>query len=711
MRMKLAKIMRLTASITMLAVLIGIAILTQASAATVTVSPGSGSIQAAIDSAVAGDTVYVKPGMYSEHLVINKPITLQGEDKTTTIINGGGSGNVIYASGINNIIISDITVKDGETGIEFDRSTNNLVKNVIVTNNVLRGINFGDRGSSSNTIQNVEAYSNGLGVIGYAGTNNLKVLDSKLYGNKEDGVLIGWSSGWVIENTACYSNGRDGVGIDTASGGTIQNCTIYNNTEGVGSGGLGESGNRIVGNTIYSNERGVRFDSNNRDCYVIENKIYDNQVGIYLYQWAQYPSYNNHFYHNDLRNIKNCDAPGDTVLNNKWDNGYPNGGNFYSDYAGVDQFKGAGQNEVGSDGIGDSSYTVAQSNVDNYPLMKPWHSNFPSGNEPPVANAGGAYQTDEGTPVTFDASLSSDPEGAALQYRWDLENNGTWTEWSTEPKITYTWADDWSGTAKLEVSDGILTGSDTATVTIRNVSPVAGKIVSSVDPFLVNTMVTASCNFTDLGLEDTHTAVWKWGDDTSSDGAISGTNEEKTVTGEHAYAKAGVYRVALNIVDDNGGSVITESENYIVVYDPQGGFVTGGGWINSPAGAYVPNEAMTGKATFGFVSKYIKGATTPTGNTEFQFKIADLNFHSESYDWLVVAGSKAMYKGTGTINGQGNYGFMLSAVDKDGADKFRIKIWNKDTDQLVYDNERDIAEDAAPSTVIGGGSIVVHTEK
>ncbi len=106
----------------------------------------------------------------------------------------------------------------------------------------------------------------------------------------------------------------------------------------------------------------------------------------------------------------------------------------------------------------------------------------------------------------------------------------------------------------------------------------------------------------------------------------------------------------------------------------------------------------------------------PTGNTEFQFKAGNLNFHSDSYEWLVVAGHKAMYKGVGTINGAGNYGFMLSAIDGQvngggGQDKFRIKIWDKDAgDEVVYDNQQcgDSSDSADPCTVIGGGSIIVH---
>src|SRR5262249_58502429 len=123
---------------------------------------------------------------------------------------------------------------------------------------------------------------------------------------------------------------------------------------------------------------------------------------------------------------------------------------------------------------------------------------------------------------------------------------------------------------------------------------------------------------------------------------------------------------------------------YVVVYDPSAGFVTGGGWINSPAGAYPANPGLTGKATFGFVSKYQSGNSVPTGNTEFQFRAGDFNFKSTSYDWLVVGGAKARFKGTGTVNGSGSYGFMLTAIDGDvsgggGVGKFRIRIWNKDT--------------------------------
>jgi hypothetical protein len=111
------------------------------------------------------------------------------------------------------------------------------------------------------------------------------------------------------------------------------------------------------------------------------------------------------------------------------------------------------------------------------------------------------------------------------------------------------------------------------------------------------------------------------------------------------------------------------------------------------------------------------GATEPTGQTEFQFNVPDVNCYSHRYDWLVVAGHKAMYKGVGTINGMANFGFMISAVDEKltpstDVDLFRIKIWDKDIeDTTVYDSQMGAEDDAHPGTAIGGGSIVIHKDK
>ncbi|HEV2833326.1 MAG TPA: MBG domain-containing protein, partial [Hanamia sp.] len=180
---------------------------------------------------------------------------------------------------------------------------------------------------------------------------------------------------------------------------------------------------------------------------------------------------------------------------------------------------------------------------------------------------------------------------------------------------------------------------------------------------------------------------------------------------------SGSLPVGLYAVTAVAGSGCSQSTAYFSVYDPNAGFVTGGGWINSPVGAYSADPTLTGKANFGFNAQYKKGNNTPDGNTEFQFKAGDLNFKSSQYDLgsLVIAGAKAIFKGTGTINGSGNYNFMVSAIDGSvsgggGVDKFRIKIWTSGG-VVVYDNNMGTMDNGDPSTVLGGGSIVIHNAK
>lgn len=183
-----------------------------------------------------------------------------------------------------------------------------------------------------------------------------------------------------------------------------------------------------------------------------------------------------------------------------------------------------------------------------------------------------------------------------------------------------------------------------------------------------------------------------------------------------ATYNAGVLAVGVYKVGGIVGSGCSESEAYLPVYDPNGGFVTGGGWINSPAGAYVADANLVGKANFGFVSKYKKGSNTVEGNTEFQFHAGSLNFKSTMHNagTLVIAGAKAIYKGVGTINGTAGYSFMVSAIDGHvtgggGVDKFRIKIWATSGGAVVYDNQLGADENVDATTVLGGGSIVIHT--
>ncbi len=243
----------------------------------------------------------------------------------------------------------------------------------------------------------------------------------------------------------------------------------------------------------------------------------------------------------------------------------------------------------------------------------------------------------------------------------------------------------------------------------------------------INAGIKFTGYFTPTGNAGAYTAHWIIGSATVPETELVATVGDTTVSDEIQFPTPGVYLVKLRVSDATGmmgetDLVAGELPAYVVIYDPEGGSVTGGGWIWSGPGAFHPTLAeeagVTGKASFGFVARYLKGANTPSGNTEFQFKAGNLNFKSTSYQWLTVAGARAQYKGWGTINGQDGYAFMLTAVD--GAllgngrpDRFRMKIWEEDTGIVVYDNQAGAGDttELSDATIVGGGSIVIHKGK
>jgi hypothetical protein len=329
------------------------------------------------------------------------------------------------------------------------------------------------------------------------------------------------------------------------------------------------------------------------------------------------------------------------------------------------------------------------------PSNRVWVLSF---NQAPVAVCQNVTVTADAG-CTADASINNgsfDPDGDALTITQSPA--GPYPLGMTSVTLTVT---DSKG-ASSQCMATVTVNNPAPTVTIN--SPASGAV------FPVGTPVNFTGSFTDN--PGTHTATWMF--DTLTQ---AGTVNEMTgaVSASYTFTTAGVYKVKLT-VDDVCGEMGTATtvggfDALVVVYDPNGGFVTGGGWITSPAGAYTPNLSLTGKANFGFVSKYQKGASVPTGQTEFQFKVANFNFQSTSYDWLVIAGARAQYKGTGTINGAGSYSFLLTAIDGQisgggGSDKFRIKIW--DAGGVVYDNQMGAGDNDNPTTVLGGGSIVIH---
>ncbi len=201
--------------------------------------------------------------------------------------------------------------------------------------------------------------------------------------------------------------------------------------------------------------------------------------------------------------------------------------------------------------------------------------------------------------------------------------------------------------------------------------------------------------------------LWDFGDGASS------TLANPT----HTFMRAGQYTVTLTITNASGEASSALLVITIAVSDEVGGSITGSGWIPSPPGAYPGNPSLTGKARFGFFARYKKNGS-PTGSARFEFKAANFRFRSDSYEWLIISGARAWFKGAGTVNGVGGYQFLVMAIDGNAdlhdtikADRFRIKIWRETggSESIVYDNglgSTDFSE--AWATELGGGKIVIQ---
>ena len=272
-------------------------------------------------------------------------------------------------------------------------------------------------------------------------------------------------------------------------------------------------------------------------------------------------------------------------------------------------------------------------------------------------------------------------------------------------------------------------GCDIGAFELRLNQPPAVTITEPADSALLAAgSIALTARFSDPDAGDVHTCrlLLGDGDDATADPVIDGSvSEPGTDPGACTASQqlgAGVYSLTVTVTDAAGEH---DSDTVMfVVYDPSAGFVSGGGWLVSEPGdcaldAYC--AAASGKASFGFVSGYKKGASIPTGSTQFVFSAGGLSFHSNVYDWLVVNQSQthAQYKGSGTVNSHddatGPYKFMLWATDGANtgtADTFRIKIWSEQADPdsnqavetVVYDNAASTTPDA-----IAGGSIVIKT--
>ena len=338
-------------------------------------------------------------------------------------------------------------------------------------------------------------------------------------------------------------------------------------------------------------------------------------------------------------------------------------------------------------------------------------------NVAPTVTLSGAATANEGDSVTYNFT-TSDP--GAEMYTVSGESCGTGGTLDASTFATATGSGTLTCTfpngpatpaVSVTVADGDgASDADVINVTVANVTPEIVAIVAPGDPVNIGLQpVTVSVTTADPGADQLE-VTWDWGDDTSSEQTVL----PGVVTDTHTYGAAGVYDVTVTVEDD-GVIAVSYVHQYIVIYDPGAGFVTGGGWIQSPAGACPHDPACEnddGRANFGFVSRYKKDAELPSGNTNFFLRDSNFKFETLAYDWLIVddAGSFAQYHGTGTVNDQlapnlQPYRFTITLTDG-ATDTFRIRIWwtaASGEQQFVYDN--------GPNQAINGGNIRIHTSK
>ena len=341
-------------------------------------------IQEAIDAAAPESIVLVSDGVYYEHLVVNKTLTLIGQDKATTIIDGNGIGSrfedsVVYVTA-NDVIINGFTIRnsggDGYwsyvAGIGLDSSGSEITGNIIVENNrgIIRGGNttisdniiqnnsYGIYGGRNNVISGNTISDNhhiGVWFEGLSG-NDSNIINDNIISNNECGIslsgfiIIGGSTLNTRHKLQCSSEAPP----PPRSNNTISGNKIAGNEYGIVIWGSG--GNTIRNNVITHNHYGIDFDEASNNT-LISNTISNNNFGINLVS-----STNNTIYYNNF--VENTEQLKSSGTSNIWDNGTE--GNYWSDYRGLDD---GSDGRVFGDGVGDTD--LPHLGVDYYPIIIP----------------------------------------------------------------------------------------------------------------------------------------------------------------------------------------------------------------------------------------------------------------------------------------------------------------------------------------------------
>lgn len=219
-------------------------------------------------------------------------------------------------------------------------------------------------------------------------------------------------------------------------------------------------------------------------------------------------------------------------------------------------------------------------------------------------------------------------------------------------------------------------------------APVAGpiKITGSAR---VGIPLAFSATFKDADPRDTHTATWTWGDGSRNTGTVSGRHGAGSVSGQHAYRKAGIYTVKLTITDSAGKSTTVQRR---VVICASGAALAGEGSFVSLPGATSTDPRLSGLAAFAFVSEGTPGGNQARSAAAIVFDAPGVSLRSDPDVAVLATPARVQYRGTGTLNGKDKVQFLMTASDGAGTrkDRIRVRIWQQapgsKAEVVIYDN-------------------------
>lgn len=312
----------------------------------------------------------------------------------------------------------------------------------------------------------------------------------------------------------------------------------------------------ISGNNVTSNGNGISFESSENND-ISRNNITANNVGLSvgIGSWDYNKIYHNNFMQNAVQVYVGY---GSGV--HVWDNGYPNGGNFWSDYNGTDLYSGQFQNESGSDGIGDSPYDILflwqhmgefwiVVGQDHYPLTIPFGSNLPFA-YPTARFTYAPIEPVAGRPVGFNASTSACLNGTIIHYNWDFGDG----EIGTGQTVSHIYAAYGNYNVSLtEISSTLIPDIENESIYVRQ-TPTATFSYSSTPA--VGYPVTFDASASEPRGGSVTSYVWDFGD-----GNTTSTNKP---TIKHTFAFQNAFSVTLTVLDSESLN-LSISNSFLVV--------------------------------------------------------------------------------------------------------------------------------------------------